>query len=88
MLETRTLLAFRYFLSMSAEEVLDRLYEQNVPFRLYAEHKYGLTVEELAYLSNRSVSWVAEQIEAMRLCLEKQVCFELLTGLPNSAEIV
>jgi hypothetical protein len=73
---------------MSAEELLDHLYEHNMPFRLYAEHQYGLTVEELACLSNKPISWIEEQIEAMRLCLEKQVRFEFLTGLLNSAETV
>jgi hypothetical protein len=73
---------------MSADEVLDALYEQHLPFRLYAEHKYGLTIEELACLSNKPVHWIEEQIEAMRLCLEKQVRFDLNCGLTTSSSSI
>ena len=53
------------------------LYERHLPFRLYADHQYGLTVEELACLANKPVYWIEEQIEAMRLCLEKQIRLDL-----------
>jgi hypothetical protein len=63
---------------MSADDVLNALYEQHLPFRLYADHRYGLTIEELVCLSNKPVPWIEEQIEAMRLCLEKQIRLELI----------
>lgn len=64
-------------MTMSADAVLNALYEQHLPFRLYADHKQGLTLTELACLSGKSEYWVAERIEAMRLCLEKQVRLDL-----------
>ena len=73
---------------MSADAVLNALYEQHLPFRLYADHKHGLTVEELARLSNKPVYWVEERIEAMRLCLEKQVRLDLTSGFPASADAI
>jgi hypothetical protein len=73
---------------MSADAVLNALYEQHLPFRLYADHKHGMTVEELAYLSNKSVYWVQERIEAMRLCLEKQIRFDLTSDVTVLAEAV
>lgn len=62
---------------MSAEVQLNSLYERNVPFRLYAEHRNGLSISELASLTARPAYWVAEQIEAARLCIEHQVTFDL-----------
>jgi hypothetical protein len=73
---------------MSADEVLNALYEQHLPFRLYADHKHGLTVEELACLSNKPVYWVEERIEAMRLCLEKQIRFDLTSGLATATDAI
>ena len=73
---------------MSADAVLKTLYEQHLPFRLYADHQYGLTIEELACLSNKPTHWVAERIEAMRLCLEKQVRLDLTTGPTDSADAI
>jgi hypothetical protein len=73
---------------MSADAVLNALYEQCLPFRLYADHQYGLTVEELACLANKPAHWVAERIEAMRLCLEKQIRLELVSDTVAPADIV
>jgi hypothetical protein len=73
---------------MSADAILNAPYEQHLPFRLYADHQYGLTVEELACLSNKPVLWVEERIEAMRLCLEKQIRLDLTFGFPASADAI
>lgn len=71
---------------MSADDTLNSLYENNLSFRLYADHKYGMSTDELAIAQSRSRSWVEERIEAMRLCLEMQVRFEFTpdssTGQP------
>jgi hypothetical protein len=58
---------------MPSDAALNALYESHLPFRLYADHEHGLSFEELALLCNRSAIWVAEQIEAMRLCLQNQI---------------
>ena len=69
-----------------SDDVLNALYEQHLPFRLYADHKQGLTIEELACLSNKSVYWVQERIEAMRLCLEKQIRLDLTLPAVSSLD--
>ncbi len=61
---------------MGAELRLNSLYEKNIPFQLYAEHRNGLSLSELACLVSRPVYWVQEQIEAARLCLEHQVLLD------------
>ena len=62
---------------MSALELaVNRLYESCFSFRLYAEHTYGLSLSELSLLTGRSENWISERIEAMRLCLEKQLRVE------------
>ena len=75
-------------MSMSADTVLNTLYEQHLPFRLYADHKHGLTLAELACLSGKPEYWVEERIEAMRLCLEKQIRFDLTFDLTASADAI
>jgi hypothetical protein len=45
-------------------------------FRLYAQHRRGATVEQLAAQYKMSTLLVTERIEAARLCLEKQVRIE------------
>jgi hypothetical protein len=60
---------------MPSDETLNSLYENDLSFRLYADHKYGMSIDELAILTGRSSHWVAERVEAMRLCIEKQVFF-------------
>lgn len=61
---------------MSADDALNSLYENNLSFRLYADHKYGMSIDELAIASSRPRSWVEERIEALRLCIEMQVRLE------------
>jgi hypothetical protein len=63
---------------VNADSALNRLYDQSFTFRFYADYKHGLSVSELALLSSRSERWITERIEAMRLCLEKQVRVEIL----------
>ncbi|HLJ44564.1 MAG TPA: hypothetical protein VKU01_01065 [Bryobacteraceae bacterium] len=40
---------------------------------LYRENQHGATVEELAMAFELPLWWIQERIEAVRLCLEKQV---------------
>lgn len=61
----------------SSDIALNRLYEQSVSFRLYADHAFGLSLLELSRLSGRSEQWVSERIESMRLCLQRQVRVEV-----------
>lgn len=62
---------------MAADAILD-LYDEYLPFRLYADYKQGATIEELSTNFSLPVHWVAERIEAARLCIEKQVRLDLL----------
>ena len=66
-----------HFLCVNADSALNRLYDQSVSFRLYADYTHGISVPELALISSRSEDWIAERIEAMRLCLQKQVIVEI-----------
>jgi len=59
--------------SMNVDTMLNSLYEQNLPFRLYADYHRGLTIEELAILSSKPPHWIKERVEAVRLCFERQV---------------
>ena len=47
--------------------------EAHLPFRLYADYKNGVTVEQLAEIYSLPFAWVQERLEAARLCIEKQV---------------
>jgi hypothetical protein len=60
------------------EALANLLYDNYLPFRLYAEHKNGATPAQLAAAFAVSVQWVEERIEAARLCIEKQVRLELV----------
>lgn len=60
------------------ETVFDLLYDQYLPFRLYAGFMLGSSVSDLAKQFSLSEDWVKERIEAMRLCVEKQVRLNLL----------
>ena len=60
------------------ETLANLLYDNYLPFRLYAEHKNGATLAQLAADFSLSVQWVEERIEAARLCIEKQVRLELV----------
>ena len=58
-------------------DLLTALYDEYLPFRLYADHKSGSTAAEIAAEYGLSITWVEERIEAARLCIEKQVRLEL-----------
>ena len=68
--------------------VRDRLFDESISFRLYADHKKGASVAELAKLCSRSEGGVQERIEAARLCLEKQVRIALPPQPPVCEETV
>ena len=63
--------------------VFDLLYEKYVPFRLYTDYMLGASCAMLAKQFGLSEHWVAERIEALRLCLEKQVRLNLLDTAPQ-----
>ena len=46
-------------------------------FVIYREYQDGATVEELSAALNLPPTWVEERIEAVRMCLERQVRIEL-----------
>ncbi len=45
--------------------------------QLYREHQDGVSVEDLSAALRMPRAWIAERIEAVRLCMEKQVRIEL-----------
>lgn len=49
------------------------LFDGYFPFKLYADSLRGLTADQLAATYGMPSHWIAERIEAARLCLEKQV---------------
>jgi hypothetical protein len=57
---------------VSADDLWSLLYDEYLPFRLYSDHKQGVSVHQLAGSLCLPVSWVQERIEAARLCIEKQ----------------
>ena len=57
-------------------DLLTALYDEYLPFRLYADHKSGSTAAAIAAEYGLPVLWVEERIEAARLCIEKQVRLE------------
>src|SRR5208283_1948465 len=58
----------------------DRVHAKQLPralgFIIYREHLDGASVEELSEALHVPQPWVEERIEAVRLCLEKQVRVE------------
>jgi hypothetical protein len=54
----------------------ESLYDSYFPFRLYADYKRGTTVQTLASRYSMPVQWIEERVEAVRLCLEKQIRIE------------
>ena len=46
-------------------------------FVIYREYQEGASVEELSAALHLPSSWVEERIEAVRMCLERQVRVEL-----------
>lgn len=64
--------------------VFDLLYDQHLPFKLYTDFMLGSSINELADQSALPREWVRERVEAMRLCLEKQVRLNLLSCVASS----
>ena len=64
--------------SSPSRTVFDLLYDRYLPFRLYAEFMLGKSVADLGNTFDVPEHWVRERIEAMRLCIEKQVRLNLL----------
>jgi hypothetical protein len=60
------------------DTVFDLLYDEYLPFRLYADYMLGVPIAELAKQFRLSENWVAERIEAVRLCIGKQLRVNLL----------
>lgn len=58
--------------------VFDLLYDQYLPFRLYADFMLGSSTAALADEFALSEDWVIERIKAIRWCIEKQVRVNLL----------
>jgi hypothetical protein len=67
-----------------ADTVFDLLYDEYFPFRLYADYMLGRSVKELAAEFGLSENWVAERIEAVRLCVEKQVRLNLVSPVKSA----
>ena len=61
---------------MPAESLLDLLFDEYLPFRLYADHKNGKSLKDLAAEFLLPAPWIEERIEAARLCIEKQIRLE------------
>ena len=57
---------------MSADDLWSLLYDERLPFRLYSDHKQGVSVNQLAGSLGLPAPWIQERIEAARLCIEKQ----------------
>jgi len=67
--------------------VFDLLYHEYLPFRLYADYMLGVPMADLATRFGLSEHWVAERIEAVRLCLGRQVRLNLLASAPQTRAI-
>jgi len=68
------------------DDALNRLFDESPAFQLYAEHANGMTLPELALLYSKTEEWVIERVDAIRLCLERQVHLTVskLAPCPNS----
>lgn len=69
---------------MADNTVFDLLYDEYFPFRLYADYMLGRTPTELAAEFGMSETWIAERVEAVRLCIEKQVRLNLVSQVKDS----
>lgn len=56
---------------MSADDLWGLLYDEYLPFRLYTEHKNGVSVQQLATVLGLKPAWIEERIEAARVCIEQ-----------------
>jgi hypothetical protein len=61
---------------MPAQSDLDLLFDEYLPFRLYADHKNGKSLNDLATEFLLPAPWIEERIQAARLCIEKQIRLE------------
>jgi hypothetical protein len=57
---------------VSADDLWSLLYDEYLPFRLYSDHKQGVSVHQLSSCLGLPAYWIQERIEAARLCIEKQ----------------
>jgi hypothetical protein len=73
---------------MAQTTVFDLLYDEYFPFRLYADYMLGRSPKELAEDFGLSENWIAERIEAVRMCVEKQVRLNLVTSVAVSRPLV
>ncbi|MBV9084690.1 MAG: hypothetical protein JOZ62_18595 [Acidobacteriaceae bacterium] len=64
---------------MAQAQAYELLYDSYFPFRLYADFRRGLTLDELAKEYSMPARWIEERLEAARLCVEKQIRIELLS---------
>jgi hypothetical protein len=71
---------------MADNTVFDLLYDEYFPFRLYADYMLGRTPTELAADFGLSETWIAERVEAVRLCIEKQVRLNLVSPVKESKQ--
>ena len=46
-------------------------------FLMYREYEAGASIQELSAALHAPAEWIEERIEAVRLCLEKQIRIEL-----------
>lgn len=73
---------------MANNTVFDLLYDEYFPFRLYADYMLGRTQAELATDFGLSENWIAERVEAVRLCIEKQVRLNLVSPVTKTTPYV
>ena len=73
---------------MADNTVFDLLYDEYFPFRLYADYMLGRTPAELAADFGLSETWVTERVEAVRLCIEKQVRLNLVSPVKEPLPFV
>jgi hypothetical protein len=71
---------------MADNTVFDLLYDEYFPFRLYADYMLGRTQSELAAEFGLSETWIAERVEAVRLCIEKQVRLNLVSSVKGTKQ--
>ena len=82
----RQIRKFRHFHGVPAD-LLTTLYDEYLPFRLYADHKSGSSSAEIAAEYRLPVFWVEERIEAARLCIEKQIRLEIPPVTPTAERV-
>jgi hypothetical protein len=70
---------------MADYSVFDLYYDEYFPFRLYADYKRGATVDQIAREFSLPVYWVEERLEAVRLCVERQVRLDVVHRAPTAA---